>query len=158
MCRNAEVGREPRRRLPDSAAGSVCSDGESLLYIVLVRRSDAALGLVEVPTALVGVLRRLTVRAVVQNADALRSAVNEAMGALEFEHYGVIGEMGLRGGADPAALGEIRHFNGCFAVDVGEFALACGDSADRPIAVSPLAEEAEIEPTSEGIVVGEPVS
>ena len=105
-----------RRR--DWATASVCWQKDAV-YIVLVRRSDAALGFVDLPDAAAPLLPYFSVEAVVENEAMLRAAVTAALPSLVFEDD--------RGGASapgpcPAVLGKVRRFKDrLFGVDIGEF-------------------------------------
>jgi hypothetical protein len=113
--------RAPRH---ETVVASVCWQREKLFYIVLVRRSDAALAFLDVPEDLRAALRRFNVAAVVENGEVLRATVVNALPMVTFQGDGDIGLVPVRDGATPAALGMVRHFkSGAYGVDIGEFEL-----------------------------------
>jgi hypothetical protein len=111
--------------LRDTVVASVCWNEDRLFYIVLVRRSDAALAFVDVPPELALELGHFNVEAVVANAAALRAVVSAALQYAESKHDSEVGDTPMRDGETPARLGSVRHFRGggAFGVDIGEFEL-----------------------------------
>jgi hypothetical protein len=120
-----EVGEVRRQGYRDTVVASVCWHEDRLFFIVVVRRSDAALAFVEVPRQLASELAHFNVDAVVAHAVALRAAVVAALPQLKFRPDAEVGDTPMRDGETPARLGAVRHFTGgeAFGVDVGEFEL-----------------------------------
>lgn len=108
----------------DSVVASVVWRLEELYRIILVRRSDGGMALVEVPDELhrdfVGFRRD----AVVRNGIALEAIVRWALPDAKYSLEEEMGKAGLRDGATPAELGSVRRFSAlAVGVDIGEYEL-----------------------------------
>jgi hypothetical protein len=108
----------------DSAVASVVWNAEKLDRIILIRRSDAWMGVVDVPQDIRADLRLFDRDAVGRKGMALTIAVMWALPDMEFLSMQAFGGRPLRDGASPAEFGAIRHFGpGMIGVDIGEFEL-----------------------------------
>ncbi|WPP02772.1 hypothetical protein [Methylocella tundrae] len=109
----------------DSAVASVVWKAEKLDRIILIRRSDAWMAVVDVPQEIRADLRSFDRDAVGRKGMALTIAVMWALPDMEFLSMEAFGGRPLRDGASPAEFGAIRHFGpGMIGVDIGEFDLA----------------------------------
>lgn len=108
----------------DSVVASVVWRLEELYRIILVRRSDGGLALVEVPEELQGDFVGFRRDAVVRNAIALQAAVQWALPDAKYSLEEDMGKAGLSNGATPAELGSVRRFSAlAVGVDIGEYEL-----------------------------------
>lgn len=108
----------------DSAVASVVWKAEKLDRIILIRRSDAWMAVVDVPQEIRADLRSFDRDAVGRKGMALTIAVMWALPDMEFLSMQAFGGRPLRDGASPAEFGAIRHFGpGMIGVDIGEFEL-----------------------------------
>ena len=108
----------------DSAVASVVWKAEKLDRIILIRRSDAWMAVVDVPQDIRADLRLFDRDAVGRKGMALTIAVMWALPDMEFLSMQAFGGRPLRDGASPAEFGAIRHFApGMIGVDIGEFEL-----------------------------------
>jgi len=108
----------------DSAVASVVWKAEKLDRIILIRRSDAWMAVVDVPQEIRADLLLFDRDAVGRKGMALTIAVMWALPDMEFLSMQAFGGRPLRDGASPAEFGAIRHFGpGMIGVDIGEFEL-----------------------------------
>jgi len=105
----------------DRIVATVAWSAKGLLGIVLVRRSDSAMGHLPVPEDLRDDLRAFDREAVLHHGQDLRQAVAWALPEARFE-LDAVGPYCLRDGATPAELGTLRRFDlKAVGVDIGEF-------------------------------------
>jgi hypothetical protein len=106
------------------AIASVVWRADELYRIVLVRRQDGAVALIEVPEDLVKDLVRFDRPAVLKNRWPLEAVVRGDLAIVEFSRDLEFGKSGLENGSAKAELGNLRRFNSfLLGVDIGEFAL-----------------------------------
>jgi len=124
MLRNVET-----RSVKDSnrygvAIASVVWRADELYRIVLVRRQDGAVALIEVPDDLVKDLARFDRPAVLKNRWSLEAVVRGHLANVAFSRDVEFGKSGLENGSAKAELGNLRRFNSfLLGVDIGEFDL-----------------------------------
>lgn len=124
MLRSDEVRNVNVRNVPGTAIASVVWRMDKLYRIAVVRRSDAAVALFEVPDDLASELVRFDRDAVVRTGWALQSVVHGVLATAEFSCDIDFGRSGLRNGSLKAELGNLRRFNSfLLGVDIGEFEL-----------------------------------
>jgi hypothetical protein len=108
----------------DSAIATVVWRLEELYRIILVRRSDGAVALVEVPEELQRDFGSFNRNAVIRNATALQAAVQWALPDAKYSREMDMGKAGLCNGTTPAELGSLRRFSALvMGVDIGEYEL-----------------------------------
>jgi len=93
--------------------------------IIVIRRRDGAMALVEVPEDLDEVLQIFNRNLVFKYSERLSRAVEWALPDAEFAVYGDFAETALRDGETPAQLGALRSlvFEHFLGIDLGEFRL-----------------------------------
>lgn len=108
-----------------SVVASVVWWSSDLLAIVLVRRADKRIAMINVPPELrpdLERLDRLDRRAVMRNGMMLHDWVRWSLADSIYEVDGEVAESALANGATPAELGAIRYFEAAaVGVDIGEF-------------------------------------
>jgi hypothetical protein len=108
----------------DSAIASVVWRLEELYRIILVRRSDGAVALVDVPDELQRDFVAFNRDAVIRNATALQAVVQWGLPDAKYSRELAMGKAGLINGATPAELGSLRRFSAlAMGVDIGEYEL-----------------------------------
>lgn len=107
-----------------AAIASVVWRADDLYRIVLVRRQDGAVALIEVPDDLVKDLARFDRTAVLKNRWALEAVVRGHLANAVFSRDVEFGKSALENGSAKAELGNLRRFNlFLLGVDIGEFDL-----------------------------------
>lgn len=122
--RSVEQGAKAGRESWDRAIATIAWRLEELYRIVLVRRSDGAVALIDVPEELQEELLLFSRGAVLRNGVALQAAVRWAIPDAKYSREMELGKAGLSNGATPAELGSLRRFSSLVVgVDIGEFDL-----------------------------------
>jgi hypothetical protein len=106
----------------DSVIASVAWRNEELYRVVLLRRSDGAMSLVEIPRDVRNGMRFFDSDAVKQRAVQFFRLVEWALRSAQFVLPSEFGREAMRDGATPAELGSIRRLaRKAVGVDLGEF-------------------------------------
>jgi hypothetical protein len=106
----------------DSVIASVAWRNEELYRVVLLRRSDGAVALVEIPRDVRDGMRFFDSDAVKLRAAQFFRLVDWGLRSVEFVRPSEFGREAVRDGATPAELGSIRRLaRKAVGVDLGEF-------------------------------------